>query len=319
LEKEKHILILAGGGGHTGFAYALAQRLKDRALMTFLIPEGDNLSQQRLNRYGKIDYIPKPRGAKTPTGEFVYNFIRAFAVSMKKVTRDFHVAVSTGSNFCIPPAFVAISKRIPVVNIEGEVRFTRASLTASILQPFSIFTALQWPEQKKLLKGTVVGPLFHRPEIQHWNGGYILITGGTLGHKKLFNTINESDLTNIVMQTGEIDPEPYRKRHPEWKIMRYYSNFTELLAGAELVITHFGSTALESVVYKKPSVMVFNPEWKRTVGKTDATIFAKKVGATFLSDLNLENLIYAIETAKKNKIPELMDGAKVLVDFILNL
>jgi UDP-N-acetylglucosamine--N-acetylmuramyl-(pentapeptide) pyrophosphoryl-undecaprenol N-acetylglucosamine transferase len=319
LEKEKHILILAGGGGHTGFAYALAQRLKDKASMTFLVPEGDKLSYKRLSGFGKVDYLPKPRGAKTPTGKFVYNLARAFAVSMKKVTRDFDAVVCTGSNFCIPPAFTACSKRIQIVNIEGEVRFTRPSLTARILQPFSAITALQWPEQKKLLKGTVVGLLFHRPKIQSWNGGYILVTGGTMGHKQLFDVVNESNLKNIVLQTGKIDPEPYRKRHPEWKIIRYSSNFPELLAGAKLIVTHFGSTALESVVYQKPAVMVLNPEWTRTVGKVDATIFAKKLGATFLSDVTLESLLEAIETAKKPQVSVLRDGAEVLADMILNL
>jgi len=319
LEKEKRILILAGGGGHTGFGYALAQRLEDKASMLFFIPEGDTLSYKRLSKFGKVDYLLKPRGAKTPTGEFAYNLARAFAISMKKVSRKFDVVVSTGSNFCIPPAFTAFSKRIHLINIEGAVRFTRASITARILQPFSAITALQWPEQKKLLKGTVVGPLLHRPEIQPWNGGYILVTGGTLGHKLLFDAVNESDLKNVVLQTGEIDPEPYRKRHPEWKIMRYSSKFPEFLAGAEIIVTHFGSTALESVVYQKPAVMVLNPEWKRTVGKTDATIFAKKLGATILSDVTLESLIKAIEKAKNNKIPVLKDGAKVLADMILNL
>jgi len=312
-------LILAGGGGHTGFGYALAQRLEDKASMLFFIPEGDILSYKRLSKFGKVDYLLKPRGAKTPTGEFAYNLARAFAISMKKVSRKFDVVVSTGSNFCIPPAFTAFSKRIHLINIEGAVRFTRASITARILQPFSAITALQWPEQKKLLKGTVVGPLLHRPEIQPWNGGYILVTGGTLGHKLLFDAVNESDLKNVVLQTGEIDPEPYRKRHPEWKIMRYSSKFPEFLAGAEIIVTHFGSTALESVVYQKPAVMVLNPEWKRTVGKTDATIFAKKLGATILSDVTLESLIKAIEKAKNNKIPVLKDGAKVLADMILNL
>ncbi|HDQ06206.1 MAG TPA: polysaccharide biosynthesis protein [Candidatus Bathyarchaeota archaeon] len=319
MEKEKRILILAGGGGHTGFAYALAQRLKDNASLLFLIPEGDKLSYERLSGFGNVDYIPKPRGAKTPTSEFAYNLARAFAVSLKKVTRNFDVVVSTGSNFCIPPAFAALLKKIQIINIEGEVRFTRASLTARILQPFSAITALQWPEQKKLLKGTVVGPLFHRPEIKPWNGGYILVTGGTLGHKQLFDAVNESNLKNIVLQTGKISPEPYRKRHPEWKIMRYSSKFPELLAGAELIVTHFGSTALESVVYQKPAVMVLNPEWTRTVGKTDAKVFAKKVGATFLSDITLESLLDAIEEAKNNKIPALKDGAEVLAEMILNL
>jgi len=319
LGKEKRILILAGGGGHTGFAYALAQRLKGRASMLFLIPEGDNLSYERLSGFGKVDYILKPRGATTSLPEFTYNLARAFAVSMKKVTRDFDVVVSTGSNFCIPPALTAFLRRIQIINIEGEVRFTRASLTARILRPFSAITALQWPEQKKLLKGTVVGPLFHIPEIKPWNGGYILVTGGTLGHKQLFDAVNESNLKNIVLQTGKINPEPYRKRHPEWKIMRYSSKFPELLAGAEFIVTHFGSTALESVVYQKPVVMVLNPEWKRTVGKTDATIFAKKVGATFLPEVTLESLLDAMEEAKSTRIPALKDGAKVLAEMILKL
>lgn len=319
MEQKKRILILAGGGGHTGFAYALAQRLKNNADMTFLIPEGDALSQKRLRNYGKTESIPKPRGARTSTGKFVYNLIRAFVVSMKKVTRNYDVVISTGSNFCVPPAITAFLKRISIVNIEGEVRFTRASLTARILQPLSVFTALQWPEQKRLLKGTIVGPLFQIPKIQPHNRGYILVTGGTMGHKQLFDVINESNLKNVVLQTGKIDPLPYIQRHPEWKIIRYTSNFTELLAGADLIITHFGSTALESAVYRKPIVMVLNPEWTRTVGKIDAQILAKKLGATFIADINLMKLTKAIENAKSNKAPELIDGAKILAKKILAL
>jgi len=319
LEKEKRILILAGGGGHTGFGYALAQRLEDKASVTFLIPEGDTLSRKRLSMFGKVEYIPKPRGAKTPTGEFTYNLARAFAASMKKVTRDFDAVVSTGSNFCIPPALVAFLKGIPIVNIESEARFIGASKTARILQSFSAITALQWSEQKKFLKGTVVGPLFPKQEIEPWKGGYILVTGGTLGHKHLFDILNESDLKNVVLQTGEIDPEPYRKRHPEWKVMRFSLKFHELIAGAEVIVTHQGSTPLEAVVYKKPSLIVPNPELKRTFPKRDSEIFAKKVGATILSDVTLERLIEAITKTKKRKVPVLRDGAKVLADMILNL
>jgi UDP-N-acetylglucosamine--N-acetylmuramyl-(pentapeptide) pyrophosphoryl-undecaprenol N-acetylglucosamine transferase len=319
LEKEKRILILAGGGGHTGFAYALAQRLEDRASMLFLIPEGDNLSHKRLSKFGNVDYLLKPRGAKTPTDKFTYNIARAFANSMKKVKGDFDAVVSTGSNFCIPPALVAFLKGIPIVNIEGEARFIGASKTARILQPLSSITALQWTEQKKFLKGTVVGPIFEKPEIEPWNGGYVLVTGGTLGHKRLFDVLNESDLENVVLQTGEVNPEPYRKRHPEWKILDFSLNFHELIAGADVVVTHQGSTPLEAVVYKKPSVIVPNPELKRTFPRRDSEIFAKKVGATFLSDITLESLLDAIEEAKNNKIPLLKDGAKVLAEMILNL
>jgi len=315
----KHILILAGGGGHTGFAFALAQRLQNDVSLSFLIPEGDSLSQKRLAKFGKVDYMPKPRGAKTPTSEFPYNLARAFAVSMKKVSRDFNVIVSTGSNFCVPPALVAFLKGIPLVNLESEARFIGASKTARILQPFATITALQWFEQKKFLKGIVVGPLFPKPEVTPWNEGYILVTGGTLGYKHLFDILNESNLKNIVMQTGEVDPKPYQKRHPEWKVMDFSLRFNELIAGADVIVTHQGSTPLEAVVYKKPSVIIPNPELKHTFPKRDSEIFAKKIGASFLSEVTLEKLIDAIEKSKKNKIPEFRDGAKVLADIIINL
>ena len=76
---------------------------------------------------------------------------------------------------------------------------------------------------------------------------------------------------------------------------------------------------MEAVVYKKPSVIVPNPELKHTFPRRDSEIFAKKLGATILSDVTLESLVEAIETAKKRKVPVLRDGAKVLADMILNL
>lgn len=315
-----NVLILAGGGGHTGYGYALAQRLYGRASLHFFVPEGDVLSQKRLSKFGNVDFLLKPREAKTPTGEFIPKLIKAFLDSFKRVSHNWDVIVSTGSNFCIPPALGAWVRGIPVVNIESSVRFTKASKTALILQPFSVLTALQWEEQRKLLKkGVVVGPLLPKPEIKPWNGGYILVTGGTLGHKQLFDVVSESDLGNVVLQTGKVDPKPYKKRHPEWKVIRFSTRFYELVAGAELVITHFGSSALEALVYRKPMVMVLNPEWKRTVGRLDAEIFAEKVNAAFVWDVTLGNLQRAIEEAKGKKFPYLKDGAEALAEVILRL
>ena len=314
------MLILAGGGGHTGYGYALAQRLYGRASLHFLVPEGDVLSHKRLSKFGRVDFLLKPREAKTPTGEFIPKLIKAFIDSSKRVSSNWDVIVSTGSNFCIPPALAARVKGIPVVNIESSVRFTKASKTALLLQPFSAITALQWEEQRKLLKkGIVVGPLLPKPEVEPWNGGYILVTGGTLGHKQLFDVVSESDLENVVLQTGKVNPKPYKKKHPEWKVIRFSTRFYELVAGAELVITHFGSSALEALVYRKPMVIVLNPEWKRTVGRSDAEIFAGKVNAAFVWDVTLKNLQMAIEKAKGKKFPDLKDGAETLAEEILRL
>ncbi|PVX23126.1 MAG: polysaccharide biosynthesis protein [Candidatus Bathyarchaeum sp.] len=318
MKKTKQVLIMAGGGGHTGFAIAIAQRLQNKATMTFLIPENDTQSQERLNGFGKTVGIPKPRGATTGTGTFLYNFARAFTASMKKVTKQYDVAVSTGSNFCIPPAITAFFKGVPIINMESEARFVAASKTARILKPFSAITVLQWPDQKKFLKGQVVGPVFPKPESKPRNEGYILVTGGTLGYKALFDTLNQTNLKNIVLQTGQVDPEPYKKRHPDWKVFRFSYKFSDVIAGAEVVVTHQGSVPLEAAVYKKPSVIVPNPELKRTFPKEDSEIFATKVGATILSDVSSESLLAAIEKAKNKKVPTIKDGAEVLADIILS-
>jgi len=316
----KNVLILAGGGGHTGYGYALAQRLFGRACLYFLVPAGDALSQKRLSKFGCVDFLLKGRGAKTPAREFIPNLMRAFLDSSRRVSREYNVVVSTGSNFCIPPALFAWMKGVPLVNIESSVRFTKASKTARILQPFSTVTALHWEEQKKILnKGVVVGPLLPKPEVKPWNGGYILVTGGTLGHKMLFDVVAKSDLENVVLQTGRVEPEPYKKKHPKWKVLRYSTRFYELVAGADVVVTHFGSTILEALVYGKPTVIVPNPEWTRTAGVEDARYLAKKVNAVLVSEITLGNILDAIEKSREISPPEFPDGAEALADLVLEL
>lgn len=319
MNRHRNVLILAGGGGHTGYAYALAQALYGKTTLSFIVPEGDTLSRKKLSRYGNVEALLKARGPKTPTHEFAPRLAKAFADSIGKITRKFDVTVSTGSNFCIPPATIAWIKGIPVVNIESSVRFSKASRTAVLLKPLSKVTALQWEEQKKLLDGVIVGPILTKPEITPWKGGYILVTGGTYGHQLLFDALKETSLRNVVLQTGRIDPEPYGKAHPEWKVITLTEKFNELLAGAEIVVTHFGSTALEAIAYRKPVVLVLNPEWTRTVGLRDAQYLARKVNAVMLSEINRESLLQAIDAARKLKVPVLPDGAQNLANIIMQM
>jgi UDP-N-acetylglucosamine:LPS N-acetylglucosamine transferase len=317
---SKNVLILAGGGGHTGYGYALAQRLYGKASLYFMVPEGDSLSHQRLSKFGGVDVLIKPRGATTPTYEFIPKLVMAFAQSFNRISREFDVVVSTGSNFCIPPAFFAWLKGIPLVNIESSVRFIKASKTASILQPFSTVTALHWEEQGKLLKkGIVLGPMLPKPEVESWDGGYILVTGGTWGHKLLFDVVVEGDFKNVVLQTGRVDPKPYMRKQPDWKVISYSTTFYELVAGAEVVVTHFGSTVLEALIYEKPTVIIPNPEWTRTAGVEDAKYLAKKVNASLVSNINLNNLLLAIEEAQRRSSPKFPDGAQQLADVILDM
>ncbi len=315
---SREILILAGGGGHTGYAYALAQTLVDEASLSFLVPEGDRLSEERLKKFGTVDFLIKPRGPKTPAHEFAVRLAKSGLKSFRKVSRKLNFVVSTGSNFCLSPALFGWLKGIPLVNIESSVRFTKASKTTRMLQPFSTITALHWEEQKKLLKdGVVVGPLLPQPDTQPRSGGYILVTGGTYGHKALFDMMAESELKNVVLQTGRVDPALYAKRHPEWRVIELSDKFHEIVAGADIVVTHFGSTILEALVYRKPTVVVPNPEWTRTAGIEDAKLLANKVNAVLVSVLDLPNLLNAIDEARFRETPVFPDGAKNLAGIML--
>ena len=315
----KRVLLLAGGGGHTGYGYALAQRLYGRALIHTLVPKGDELSMIRMSRFGDVRTLIKPRGPTTPNSKFVYSFIRAIYESSKIISKEYDVLVSTGSNFSIAPAFFAWFRRLKIVNIESPVRFTKASVTARLLCPISEITALHWPEQKRIIKGIVVGPLLPTPRVKPWKGDYILVTGGSFGHRELFDVISQSDLENVILQTGRVNPTTYAKMHPNWEIIRYSKNFQNLIAGAKIVVTHFGSTVLEALTYEKPTVIVVNPEWTRTVGYKDATYLAKKVNAVVVADITLANLIEAIEIVKNRKAPIYENGSKKLAELILKI
>lgn len=316
---RNRVLILAAGGGHTGYAYALAEELYRRTSLSFLVPQGDLLSAKRLGRFGKVGFLPKPREAKTPTRVFAVRFAKAFLASFKQNFRKFDIVVSAGSNFCVPPAIIAKMEGVPIVNIESPVRFVKPSKSAILLEHFSAVTALHWEEQKRLLKGVVVGPVLPKPEFRPHNKGYILVTGGTYGHKLLFNALAESNIRNVVLQTGEVDPAPYVKKHPEWKVITVSESFHELLAGAELVVTHFGLTVLEAVVYNKPVVVVLNPEWTRGAQAEDARYLARKVNGILVSEIKLENLLDAMCKAREREVPELPDGAKNLSNMIIKL
>lgn len=315
----KRILILAAGGGHTGYAYALAEELHPRVSLSFIVPKGDSLSTKKLSKLGEVRFLLKAREPETRTHVFVARLARAFLESLKQDLQGYDVVVSAGSNFCVPPAIIARMLGVPIVNIESPARFVKASKSALLLQPFSTITALHWKEQKRLLKGVVVGPLLPKPEYKPQNRGYILVTGGTYGHKLLFNALAESNLHNVILQTGKVDPTPYIKKHPEWKVITATERFHELLAGAELVVTHFGFTVLEALVYKKPLVMVLNPELTRGAQAEDAKYLARKTNAVFVSEIRKENLLNAINTAKRRQTPIFQNGAKNLANLILKL
>jgi UDP-N-acetylglucosamine:LPS N-acetylglucosamine transferase len=76
---------------------------------------------------------------------------------------------------------------------------------------------------------------------------------------------------------------------------------------------------LEAAVYKKPVVLVPNPEWTLMAGMEDARYLAKKLNAVLVSEIKTETLLDAINEAKSRKIPDLLDGAQNLANEIMKL
>ena len=209
----------------------------------------------------------------------------------------------------------------PTVNLESSVRFTSASKTAKILAKTATLTALQWEEQMKLLpKGEVFGPMLAKPELEPYDGGYILVTGGTYGHKLLFQAFDSTNIEKVLLQAGGLYSPEFAKRHPSWKIIDYSDRFHELIAGANVVVTHFGETIIDSaLVYGKPTVISVNPDWTRTAGLEDATILSDKVNGTLMQDFTSDGVIETIERAKNNRPPQIPSGAEPLSRRILEM
>lgn len=260
-------------------------------------------------------------GLKHRCGRGVLRAPYEFFKTLRSVPGGYDIVVSTGSNHSILVALASRFKGAEIVSIEASVRFTRPSRAVRVLKRFAKLTALQWPEQKRLVpNGVVVGPLYEKPEYEPYDGGYILVTCGTYGYKQLFDLLTQLDY-NIVLQTGRVDPKPYREARPEWKVFSFDPDLGRWIAGAKLVITHLGKTALDAVLtYRKPLVIVPNPRWTlHGAGLEDAKILTEKLNAVLIDprDLSLETLDKAIREAMKRKPPVYPNGAKKLAEIIV--
>jgi len=312
------IILTASGGGHTGYAVALAQYLHDKCDLTFIIPKGDEWSKAKVEKYGKVIEITKGRGPKDPAYKFFPRFTYAFFESLSKIGK-YEVIVSSGSNHSIPPSIICKLKGAKLINIESPVRFVSPSKTAKLLDKIADMTVIHWEQQKKLFRnGVVVGPIVEKPLYEAHDGGYILVTGGTYGHKYLFDEIIKIPIDNIVLQTGRISPEEYKKARPNWKIFQFDPDFQKWIAGASLVISHFGRTAVDAAIsYRKPVVIVPNPEWRRTAGMKDAEQLAIILNAVLVKEVKASKILEAIDEAKHRKPPQYPNGAERLAEIIL--
>lgn len=316
------ILLTAGGGGHTGYAIALAEALKSKASLVFLIDEEDSLSRARLEPLGEIATVSKPRQPGTPLWKFIYRFVLCGLQSLwiwLKCGPD--VIVSTGSNIAIPVCIVGKALGSRIVSIEDSVRLFSASKTSKYLDLISEVTLLQWKEQSAFhsKKGRYVGLLL--PKVtQSTRSGRIVISPGSFGFNELCDAAARTNLEDVLMTIGDLDVARYSR--PGWIVVKKLVGLDDAMASARVVVTHLGYTIWEAVNYGVPVVIVPNPKWRRSaVGEMERVSFLlqEKGYGLYLSqeDLTPEKLEDTVLRAEKMSVPPIDRGTEKAARIIL--
>jgi len=314
------LLIIASGGGHTGFGRAIAQYLPFRP--DFVIPEGDKNSEEMIKDFARrIYYVKKGKEPNEGNLNLLKNIFKIIIESGK--ISKYKVVIATGSNHSLFPSFIQFLKGAKIFGIESQDRLVTRGKSIQIISYFSKGIFLHWEEQRRLYpkKGIVTGPIVEKPKYKGEEGDYILVTAGTQGFKRLFDLLVRTNLDNVVIQTGKVDYQEYQKKKPNWKFFSFDPDLEKWISKAKVVITHQGKTAMEAVVmYRKPTIIVYNKDWIYAATKEDSKEYAKVLGATFLDDPSTwkseEEIVKAIEKVREPKSFEI--GTKKLVDIILN-
>jgi len=315
-----YIALTAGGGGHTGYAVAIAQRLVNRARLLFILSSGDSWSLKRVNKYGGVVEVPRLRSPDNPVPVMftLHRFLEAYFKSLRSLPRELNVLVSTGSNLAVAPALAAKTLNKPIVNLECADRIVTPTRTAKLLYYLADVTTVQWEEQLKIYpKALVTGPVYEKPEYEPYSGGYILVTMGTYGFKEFFDNLVKLNYERVVVQTGRVDPGQYRRVKPNWVFFDFDPDIGKWIAGADVVITHPGITALNAALaYRKSVVIVRNPRWVLAARREDAALLAEKLNAVFLEDITTESIERAVREAERRKPPQYPDGAEKLTKIL---
>jgi UDP-N-acetylglucosamine:LPS N-acetylglucosamine transferase len=95
--------------------------------------------------------------AHHPTTRNLPNLVRNFGVAWKTLRRFRpDVVVSTGAAIAVPFFYLAKGMGIRTVYVEVYDRIDSPTLTARLCQPFTDLFCVQWPEQQRFYRNSVV-------------------------------------------------------------------------------------------------------------------------------------------------------------------
>ena len=324
------IYVLASGGGHTGYAVAIGEALVDlepEIDLSFILPPDDIWSLRKLKyRFRDFDpvFVVKPRRPLEGIGKALLLGPRALFDSLRFIKDPFMV-IATGSNHGLIPIVTGLFRRARFLfSIEAIDRvYTYSKANMMTYRKFKTTILLHWKEQKKNYpRGVVVGPIYEKPVYRCRDEGYILVLSGSMGHRKLFDLLLKTDLENVVVQTGKIDPDYIVSKKPHWKAFKFDPDIDRWIAGASVVIGHQGlSIAEAALAYGKPVIIAYNPDLPQTSGRLDSLLLARKLNGIYIDveKTSPQELVKAINCAKKRQPPKYVNGAYVLARTIIGM
>ncbi|MGH3659366.1 MAG: UDP-N-acetylglucosamine--LPS N-acetylglucosamine transferase [Micromonosporaceae bacterium] len=141
-------LLVGSSGGHLAQLLALRPWLADRerTWVTFRTPDAESLLAGETTVW-----------AYHPTTRNVPNLIRNTLLAVRLLARSRpDVVISTGAAVAFPFFVLARLLRVPTVYIEVYDRIDTPTLTARLCRPFTSLFLVQWEEQRRFARDSVV-------------------------------------------------------------------------------------------------------------------------------------------------------------------
>lgn len=321
-------IVLTGGGtaGHVTPNLALLPYLKNHFKEIHYIGSINGIEKQIIDQYPEIIYHEIPtvkliRGLNFKNllipAKLINSVIQAKKI-LKKIKPD--IIFSKGGFVAVPVCFAGSSFKIPIIGHESD--FSMGLANKLIYKKcktmcFSFKSTAEKYKEKGLYTGSPIkDDLFKGKKIEtlkHYNLSLtkptILITGGSLGAKKIndtiFNSINKlTSKYNVIHIVGKNNKNESIKVE-NYKQIEFSNNIKDLYACSDLVISRAGSnTIFELLSLNKLMILIPLPKGNSRGDQIEnARYFKENNYATVIDQdkLNSQLLLSTINLVFRNK------------------
>lgn len=146
--RPRRVLLVCSSGGHLAQLHRLAPwwREHERSWVTFRTPDAVSVLAGE-----RVDW------AFHPTTRSARNLMRNTRLAWQVIRRERpDVVISNGAGVAVPFFVLARLLRLSTVYVEVYDRIDSATLTARLCRPFTDLFCVQWAEQQRFYKGSVV-------------------------------------------------------------------------------------------------------------------------------------------------------------------